>query len=599
MQPTPTKSPQETGPSRSRLAEKTVLAYLVAGGLWVTLLDFFLARLVDNPARLLNLEAVKDVLFIVVTALLLYLYLRLLLRRQRSTDAAFRAIQRGTAGTIGQDYFQFLTENLPGLLKTKICFVGAWDKNTDKLEILAGHPAETVNKLSASHLRGTLCEQLLQKGCPASLSGSELQGHKLADILAQHEINRFAGVPLLDSRGQTIGLLASLSDSPPQHPDRTLEILQAFAARASSELNRIISERRNLAHFEQFATLFDSLNAIIYVADMDTYELLYVNRFAEGIFGNDWRDRKCYNFFQEGQDHECLFCTNLGLLTNGQPGPPITWEFCNTRNNRWYQCLDKCIPWTDGRLTRLEIALDITARKEMEQTKEELLSAISHEMRTPLTAITGFTELLLEEEGLSDHVRQYVDTIFKESEKMTDLVNTFLELRRLKADQSRTNYEDINVKLLLERGVKNARECAKQHQPTIHCPDDLKIFGNRKELGQVVAKLLSNACRFSPQGGAINLRAWRENDEVILQFEDSGIGIPAEEHQQIFEHFHRLDRGNRRRIGGAGLGLSLVKETVALHGGRVWVESQSGQGSRFYVALPRHSARQPQQQGPA
>lgn len=589
MQPNPTATSENNKRSCTLTAGKAVLAYLLLAGLWILLLDISLIRLFDDPARLLKWQAAKDALFICATALLLFFYLRHLLRKQRLADEAFQTIQRGTAGTIGQDYFQFLTENLPGLLQTDVCFVGEWDKAADTLKILAGHPSEIVNDFSATPLHGTLCKQVLQKGVATSLFGEDLRDQPLADVLMQHEYNSYFGVPLLDGAGQTIGLLASLSARKPAQSDRTLDILQAFAARASSELGRIISERRTRANFEQFATLFDSLNAIIYVADMDTYQLLYVNRFAENLFGNDWRDRKCYTYFQEGQDETCIFCTNAALLEDGQPGPPVTWEFCNTRNNRWYQCLDKCIQWTDGRLARLEIALDITPRKEMEQTKEELLSAVSHEMRTPLTAITGFAELLLEEEDLPSHVRHHVETIFNESEKMTDLVNTFLELRRLKADQSRVNYQRLDVRKLLEQGARTARDCAARHKVTIHCPDGLQVFGNPRELGQVVAKLLSNACRFSPEGGPVKLEAWREDDRAVLCFEDSGIGIPAEEHEQIFEHFHRLDRGDRRRTSGAGLGLSLVKQTVALHGGRVWLESTPGHGSRFFVSLPCQS----------
>ncbi len=577
-----------------RTASKTVLAYILVAGIWVLCLDIGLVWLVDDPGWLIRWQAAKDILFICATALMLFLYLQRLLRRQSEADEAFRTIQRGTAGTIGQDYFQFLTRNLPGLLDTKICFIGEWDRAPDTLKILAGYPDEFVQVLHEYPLQGTPCRQILTSGQEAVLTAEELQKYPSANLLKCPEITSYFGVPLLNPVGQPIGLLVSLSGKKSQRSGQTLRILQSFAARASSELGRVLSEWRNQEQFTQFATLFDSLSAAIYVADMETYELLYVNRFAEDTFGKGWRGEKCFAYFQEGLEEECEFCTNRSLLVDGQPGPVISWEFRNTSNNRWYQCLDKSIRWTDGRLVRLEIALDITARKEMEQVKEELLSAVSHEMRTPLTAIVGFAELLLEEEGLPDHVMQHLQTIFNESEKMTELINTFLELRRLKSDQARVEYQPLNVKALLRHGVNSARECTERHDINVNCPADLQVFGNDKELRQVVAKLLSNACRFSPEGGAINLDAWQDGEEAIIRVEDFGIGIPPEEHEQIFEHFHRLDRGNRRRTGGTGLGLSLVKEAVTLHGGRVWVESRPGHGSRFFVALPCRSE-QPQQ----
>ncbi len=586
----PTRPKQNDKSLCNKTVEKTVLVYILVAGLWFLCLDFGLTTLANNPDQLVRWQVTKDILFLVVTALALFLYLRHLLQRQQLADNAFLTIQRGTAGAIGQDYFQFLTENLSGLLHARICFVGEWNKTADTLKILAGYPAEFLTSFSEYPLEGTPCKQILQNGQAVNMSGESLLKTPMSGMLQGSDISSYFGVPLHDPKGEPIGLLVSLSNDRPRHPEQVLGILQTFAARASSELGRLISERRSQEQFTQLATLFDSLNAIIYVADMNTYELLYVNRFAEEAFGADWREQTCYNYLQEGVNDVCAFCTNPSLIVNGEPGPPVTWEFRNSRNQRWYHCMDKCIRWTDGRLVRLEIALDITPRKEMEETKEELLSAISHEMRTPLTAITGFAELLLEEEGLPEPVGQYIQTIFDESEKMADLVNTFLDLRRLKSNQARTDYQDLSVHQLLEQASHNLRDCTKQHTLEIQCPADLQIYGNRKELRQVVTQLLSNACRFSPEGGEILVNVWKEDHEIILRVTDSGVGIPREEHEKIFDHFHRLDRGNRRRVGGAGLGLSLVRETLTVHGGRVWLESTPGQGSRFFVALPCHTA---------
>lgn len=339
--------------------------------------------------------------------------------------------------------------------------------------------------------------------------------------------------------------------------------------------------------FSELTTLFDSIPAVVYVADMQSYDLLFVNRFARQSFGSDWQNRKCYDYLQQGQQQPCAFCTNHLLLHNGQPGPPVSWEFRNTRNGRWYQCLDKAVRWTDGRLVRLEIAFDITERKEVERTKEELLSAVSHEMRTPLTAIAGFSELLLEEPTLSEPVRRHVETIFREAGKMQELIHTFLEVRRLKTDQARIDYERLPARELLEQACRNGSECTSRHRLTLDCPEGLAIFGNRRELVQIFRQLIANACRFSPDGGTITLQGQADSNFVQLSVTDQGIGIPAEERERIFEPFHRLDIGDRRRVRGIGLGLAMVREIVHLHGGTVRVESAPGQGSRFTVSLPR------------
>jgi signal transduction histidine kinase len=345
-------------------------------------------------------------------------------------------------------------------------------------------------------------------------------------------------------------------------------------------------------HIHQLNTLFDSMNAVIYVADLETYELLYVNRFAVDFFGPDWQKRKCYDYLQINMDQPCEFCTNPQLLDNGVPGDPVVWEFLNTKNNRWYECFDKAIRWTDGRLVRLEVAQDVTERKELARIKDELLSAMSHEMRTPLTAISGFAELLQEEQDLSEQNRHHINIICQETEKLTELINSFLDIRRLKTDRTRIDYEYLSVRELLEKARANTRDCKKHHVTQVDCQTEAAIYGNRKELNQVLSQLLENACRYSPQGGKINLTAQSNEREVSICVTDQGIGIPEHELKSIFSPFHRLDTGDARTTGGVGLGLCLAREIVILHGGTINVESTFGEGSSFTILLPRFTEKE-------
>jgi two-component system phosphate regulon sensor histidine kinase PhoR len=339
--------------------------------------------------------------------------------------------------------------------------------------------------------------------------------------------------------------------------------------------------------FKQLSTLFDSMNAVVYVADFSTYELLYVNRFAEEFFGQDWRGRRCYHYLQEGINHPCDFCTNSRLTINGEPGDPVVWEFLNTKNNRWYECFDNAIRWTDGRLVRLEVALDITERKELEKIKDDLLSTMSHEMRTPLTAISGFAELLLNEPEFPEQQRRHVEIIYNEAEKLAELINRFLDVRRLKFDRTRVNYEHLPVLNILEKAKKSCRDCKAHHHIKIECQTDVQVYGNRQELTQVITQLLENACRYSPEGGEISLSARSSDRETSIRVADQGLGIPKHELESIFNPFHRLDTGNSRSTGGVGLGLGLAKEIVILHGGQIKIESTPNKGSTFTVLLPQ------------
>lgn len=342
-----------------------------------------------------------------------------------------------------------------------------------------------------------------------------------------------------------------------------------------------------LDRFKQLNTLFDSMNAFIYVADLETNELLYVNRFATEFFGPDWQGRKCYHYLQDGIDRACDFCTNAQLINNGESGAPVIWEFLNTRNKRWYECFDKVIRWTDGRLVRLEVALDMTERKELEKIKDDLLSSMSHEMRTPLTAIRGFSEILLHEPEIPEQSGRHIEIIYREAEKLTDLINRFLDVRRLKSDRSRINYEHLPVQDLLIKAKHGCRGCKEHHDIQIECQAGLLAYGNRRELTQVITQILENACRYSPKGGEITLSAHSQAQWITIHVTDQGIGIPRHELDAIFLPFHRLDTGDSRSTGGVGLGLCVARDIISLHGGQIKVESTPDLGSTFTILLPQ------------
>lgn len=352
------------------------------------------------------------------------------------------------------------------------------------------------------------------------------------------------------------------------------------------EQEREKAQRDMQDRFEQLNTLFDSMNAVVYVSDLTTHDLLYVNRFAADYFGEDWRGQKCYHYLQEGIESPCDFCTNNQLLNNGEPGVPVIWEFHNTKTLRWYECFDKAIRWTDGRLVRLEVALDITERKELEKVKDDLLSSMSHEMRTPLTAISGFAELLISEREVPEQHKRHLEIIYREADKLADLIDRFLDIRRLKINRSRINYEELSVDSLLTKAKESCRDKKEHNDISIECQPGLLVYGNRKELTQVITQLLDNACRYSPDPGQITLVATRDARETSICVTDHGIGIPQHELESIFDPFYRLDTGDCRSTGGVGLGLCVTKDIVALHGGRMEVESTLGEGSSFTVLLP-------------
>lgn len=235
----------------------------------------------------------------------------------------------------------------------------------------------------------------------------------------------------------------------------------------------------------------------------------------------------------------------------------------------------------------LSVMRDITERREMDRMKDEMISAVSHEMRTPLTAMLGYSEFMLDNEVESGKQKEYLRTIHQEAERLNALIGTFLDLQRFKSRRGPVNYRPLAVCALIEETVTLFQTVSSQHQLCIDCSNTLPpVWGDGKELHEVFNNLVSNAIKYSPAGGEILIGGSTDGTTVTVRVKDPGIGIPSQDLERIFDRFYRVDNSSSRRSGGTGLGLALVGEIVAAHGGRVWAESAVGKGSTFFVSLP-------------
>lgn len=372
-----------------------------------------------------------------------------------------------------------------------------------------------------------------------------------------------------------------------QNLTRLLPAIEREIREADQRQRRREAEIALNRQFAQFKTIFDAMNAIVYVADMKTHEVLYINRYATAIFGDEWQEKRCYELFQSDRETPCEFCTNGQLVIDGLPQGAITHEHRSRVSGKWYQWTDRAIEWTDGRLVRLQIAVDITEIKEMEKLKDEMLSAVSHEMRTPLTAMLGFTEFLLDNALEPEKQRGILQIIQKETERLNELIGNFLDMQRVRGQIKATGLAEVPVQELLQQSASLFAFNKGQYRVSVVCQPDLPpIRGEGEKLHQVLINLLSNACKYSSPGSAIVVSASRVENEIIIAVEDEGIGIPTDLREKIFEKFYRIDNSDRRMVGGAGLGLALAREIITAQGGRIWAEGRSPKGSIFYIALP-------------
>jgi signal transduction histidine kinase len=228
------------------------------------------------------------------------------------------------------------------------------------------------------------------------------------------------------------------------------------------------------------------------------------------------------------------------------------------------------------------------------QHKSDFLANMSHELRTPLNAIIGFSQVLREEMvgDLNEKQQEYLDDILSSGHHLLSLINDVLDLSKVEAGQVELELAPFSLQQALERGVAMVRERAIQdgvHVTLATNPDVDVISGDERRIRQVIFNLLSNAVKFTPAGGAVDVRTTRANGEVSVSVADTGPGIGAGDLRRVFEEFQQTEAGIERGEG-TGLGLALSKRLVELHGGRIWVDSELGEGSTFVFTLPARGA---------
>jgi two-component system phosphate regulon sensor histidine kinase PhoR len=232
---------------------------------------------------------------------------------------------------------------------------------------------------------------------------------------------------------------------------------------------------------------------------------------------------------------------------------------------------------------------DITELRRLERVRRDFVANVSHEFKTPLTAIQGFAETLLGG-ALDDKANRtrFVEIIREQSQRLTRLTDDLLKLSRIEAGRLDLESQPVSVAALVNACVESAylKAESKSIQITVGLPDDIpRIRGDAGQLGEVLQNLVDNALQYTPPGGQIDVTAYSNGHEVIFMVADTGIGIPESDHERIFERFYRVDAARSREAGGTGLGLSIARHIVDAHGGRIWVESAVGQGSRFRFSI--------------
>ena len=224
--------------------------------------------------------------------------------------------------------------------------------------------------------------------------------------------------------------------------------------------------------------------------------------------------------------------------------------------------------------------------RESEQLKSELVSIVSHEVRTPLASVLGFTSLLLERELDPQTRRRYLEIVDTQARRLSALLDDFLDVQRIEEGRMGLTRELVDMTRVLYEQTELYTAQSEQHHLELRLEEPrLAVYGDAGRLGQVVGNLLSNAIKYSPDGGRVEIVGDRVDGSVRILVRDKGVGIPQEQQGRIFTKFYRGDAA-ASGITGTGLGLAFARAVVEAHGGNIDFRSRAGRGSEFWIDLP-------------
>jgi PAS domain S-box-containing protein len=388
--------------------------------------------------------------------------------------------------------------------------------------------------------------------------------------------------PIKDSDGTIIGASAIARDITRQ------KRLEAEVKQSRQQLEVV------LHHIADGITVQDRSGAIIYANDAGAKLCGFAS--AQELLALDLEQLRTYyleRFELKDEFGQPLSYTALPA-TNALQGERYTQALVNyidkhTGKSLWSVVKASPIFDAQGQVQfAITIFSDLTERMELEQRKDTFMSMASHELKTPVTSLKGFTQLLKRRvekqdmQGSSDLLVRMETQIAR----LTKLIEDLLDVSKIQAGGLEYAEERIAIDALIQDSIETIQHINTTHSIRIHGTSHKYVIGDSDRLGQVFINLMTNAIKYSPQATRVDVSIAAAHDEVLVGVRDYGVGIPEEHLSKVFERFYRVHDAKEQTIPGLGMGLYIAHEIVKRHGGRIWVESTERKGATFYVALP-------------
>ena len=369
-------------------------------------------------------------------------------------------------------------------------------------------------------------------------------------------------------------------------------------------ISRNVTQRKTME--ETIKLMFDNLDSCIFVSEPDTGKILFMNeRMMKEFRCEDYNGKVCWEVIQNIYTERCDFCPVPKLIKSGEEY--CVWEEHNTVTNKYYRNTDSLLKWHDGKIVHMQHSVDITDWVELQRdlehasrAKGEFLSRMSHEIRTPLNAIIGMNSIVMNTDDL-EKIHHSHERIDNASRHLLGIINDILDMSKIEAGKFElsSNEFDFEKMLINITNVVNFRVDEKKQNLVINLSKDVPefIIADELRLSQVITNLLTNAVKFTPENGTIVLgieKTSEVNEEITLQVEvaDNGIGVSEEQKKRLFTSFEQADGSISRKFGGTGLGLAISKRIVELMGGRIWIDSEVGKGSKFTFTIKAQKSKE-------
>ena len=364
--------------------------------------------------------------------------------------------------------------------------------------------------------------------------------------------------------------------------DSLIETLNQMAGQLEDRLNTIVRQKNELA-----AVLSSMAEGVIAV-DMDE-QIISINKAAARIFENLSENLLNRSIPEVIRNPDLQKFINKALTSKKNLEEDITLYQGGERilyvHNTPLEDLDS------QRRGILVVLNDVTHLRKLENMRKDFAANVSHEIKTPLTAIKGFVETLRTgDRAEPKETERFLAIIEKHVDRLTAIIEDLMKLSKIEQqdEKSDIHLEEGSVKSVISSAIQTCREKAKAKKITIDlvCPEDISFQCDSRLMTQAMVNLLDNAINYSNEKSDIKISASLKNDEIMIRVQDHGIGIPKENLSRLFERFYRVDKARSRELGGTGLGLAIVKHIAQAHGGRVSVDSILGKGSTFSLHLP-------------